>query len=341
MAPFAGAPALIAGGHAALPPAVPVPARSPALERRSGGSGGSGFPDYFVYIGMAMAIVSSTLNGVSFVLQKKGILDVEVKMLREGREVKHGHVEYLKSWVWWTGTACMVFAEVTNLVAYSFAPSVLVAPMGSMSVFVTAILSTYFLKEQLSFEAKVGVFLTVIGSIVVVLQSPNSENPVYTIGMFWNYMARWWAILWAILCLIALGVISLYLGPRYGKKNVLVYITAAAIGGSWLVQLAGAVGASVIYSFSHWETDNAFRNWSLYVLVLVIAVLAVYQVLTTNRALADHGAGIVMPIFYVMFTTATMITFAFLYAGASTIPGVQVATLIMGFLVISCGVAIL
>lgn len=53
-----------------------------------------------------MAIISSTLNGISFVLQKKGILDVEVKMLREGKEVKEGHVQYLKSFVWWSGTGC-------------------------------------------------------------------------------------------------------------------------------------------------------------------------------------------------------------------------------------------
>lgn len=66
----------------------------------------SGFPGYYVYIGMGMAVVSSALNGVSFVLQKKGILDVEVKMLREGKEVKQGHVGYLKSVVWWTGTLC-------------------------------------------------------------------------------------------------------------------------------------------------------------------------------------------------------------------------------------------
>lgn len=135
-------------------------------------------------------------------------------------------------------------------------------------------------------------------------------------------------------------------GVRFGltsslQLTVLVYVTAAALGGSWLVQLAGSVGASIIYSFSHWDTENAFRTWGLYVLVLVSAVLAVYQVLTTNRALTDHGAGIVMPIFYVFFTTATMITYAFLFAGASSIPGIQVATLVMGFLVISCGVAIL
>lgn len=122
---------------------------------------------------------------------------------------------------------------------------------------------------------------------------------------------------------------------------VLIYIAAASIGGSWLVQIAGSVGASVIYSLTHFDTYNVFTSWSLYVCIVVIGVLAVYQVLTTNRALADHGAGIVMPIFFVFFTTATMITFAVLFAGSPSVPGVQVATLVVGFLVISCGVAIL
>jgi drug/metabolite transporter (DMT)-like permease len=45
----------------------------------------------------------------------------------------------------------MVVGEVCNFVAYSFAPAILVTPLGALSVVVCAILSTFFLKETLTF----------------------------------------------------------------------------------------------------------------------------------------------------------------------------------------------
>lgn len=115
----------------------------------------SGFPSWFIYLGMALAVISSTLNGLSFVLQKKGILAAELSLMKQNKTVKRGNKAYLKNAIWWSGTGCMILAELSNLVAYSFAPSVLVAPMGSCSVFVTAVLSVWMLGERLSFEVPV------------------------------------------------------------------------------------------------------------------------------------------------------------------------------------------
>jgi len=310
------------------------------MQTRSGGATVD-VPDYFVYVGLGLAIISAILNGMAFVFNKFGIKQTEDAMIEQGITPAPGHHEYLKNKVWWGGMVCMIVGEILNFVAYSFAPSVLVAPMGSASVLVTALLSSVILKERLSFDAGVGVALCVLGSIVVVLQSPESQIPVQTIPQFWTFIGRPVTIAYIVVCFLVILVLIFWAGPRYGDKNPLVYISVAALGGSFLVQVAGAVGASIVYSISNWTTDNQFLQWSLYVLVVFIAFMAVFQVNFTNKALRFFSAGIVMPMFYVCFTTATLITFLFLFSGTQAMPAVQAVTLTVAFLVIVCGVALL
>jgi hypothetical protein len=38
--------------------------------------------------------------------------------------------------MWWAGTTTMVFGEIANFLAYSYAPAILVTPLGAVSVLV-------------------------------------------------------------------------------------------------------------------------------------------------------------------------------------------------------------
>jgi magnesium transporter len=44
----------------------------------------------------------------------------------------------------------VVLGEIANFLAYSFAPAILVTPLGAVSVLVGAVLSHIFLKERFS-----------------------------------------------------------------------------------------------------------------------------------------------------------------------------------------------
>ena len=43
---------------------------------------------------------------------------------------------YLRNYKWWIGMVCMIFGEAANFAAYSFAPALLVTPLGAGSVLV-------------------------------------------------------------------------------------------------------------------------------------------------------------------------------------------------------------
>ncbi|CAB4017702.1 Magnesium transporter NIPA2, partial [Paramuricea clavata] len=70
----------------------------------------------------------------------------------------------------------MVFGEIANFTAYAFAPAVLVTPLGALSVLVSAILASYFLREDLNIHGKIGCFLSLVGSVVLVIHAPQEES---------------------------------------------------------------------------------------------------------------------------------------------------------------------
>lgn len=77
----------------------------------------------FPVVGVAIAVVSSFINGSTFVLQKKGIL----------RARKSGG-SYLTDCVWWCGTIAMIIGQIGNFLAYNVAPAVVVTPLGALGV---------------------------------------------------------------------------------------------------------------------------------------------------------------------------------------------------------------
>jgi drug/metabolite transporter (DMT)-like permease len=67
----------------------------------------------------------------------------------------------------------VVLGEAANFLAYSFAPAILVTPLGAVSVLVGAVLSHFFLNERLGKDGIIGCSLCILGSLGVILHSPE------------------------------------------------------------------------------------------------------------------------------------------------------------------------
>lgn len=70
--------------------------------------------------------------------------------------------------------------------ALQFAPPVLVAPLGALSVIVGAVLAAFFLKETLGKIGIAGCSLCLVGSVVIVLHAPE-DKPLNTIDDVLRY----------------------------------------------------------------------------------------------------------------------------------------------------------
>lgn len=208
---------------------------SVASSTASAGSSTASRPPVYHVVGIILAVCSGVFIGISFVLKKTGLLKANVKYHEEAGD-GYG---YLKNAWWWSGMTLMIIGEICNFVAYAFVDAILVTPLGALSVVITTILSAIFLKERLSFVGKVGCFNCIIGSVVIVLNSP-AQSSAANIQEMQNYVISPGFLTYAGVIVVGCAFIALWAGPRYGKKSMLVYLSICSlIGGLSVVATQG------------------------------------------------------------------------------------------------------
>ncbi|KAJ3381753.1 hypothetical protein HDU80_001707 [Chytriomyces hyalinus] len=295
----------------------------------------TGEPHWYKAVGITLAMLSGLFIGCSFIFKKKGLIDT--KSLHG--ELGDGHA-YLNSRMWWSGLILMALGEVFNFVAYAFSPAILVTPLGAISVVVSAILSSIFLDEQLNYSGKIGCAQCIIGAILIVIHAPES-NSSNTIPEFFGYVGSPGFIFYAVCVGCVVYYLVYHVAPVEGEKNPLVYIAICSLVGSFLVLSCQGFGSSIAYTFGHWEEDNQFLEWPIYPLILFIIYTVMIQIHFLNKALNKFSTAIVTPVYYVTFTTSTLVSSAVLFRGFTVDSTQHGVTLVMGFVVIVGGVALL
>ena len=289
-------------------------------------------PPVYKAIGLSLAIASGLFIGTSFVLKKKGLLKANVKYNEEAGE-GYG---YLKNAFWWTGMTLMIVGEICNFVAYAFVDAILVTPLGALSVVVTTILSAIFLKERLSIVGKVGCFLCIIGSVIIVMNAPE-QSAVADIQEMKHFVIAPGFLSYAGVIIAGCAFIALWVGPRYGKKTMLVYLSICSLIGGLSVVATQGLGSAIVAQAGG---KPQFNQWFLYVLLVFVITTLVTEIIFLNKALNLFNAALVTPTYYVFFTSATIVTSAILFQGFKG-TAVTIVTVIMGFLVICSGVVLL
>jgi drug/metabolite transporter (DMT)-like permease len=251
-----------------------------------------------------------------------------------GGRAGSGGFAYLKEWLWWTGMITMITGEIANFSAYAFAPAVLVTPLGALSVIVSAFLSSILLEERLNLHGKIGSFLCLLGSTVIVINAPD-EQEVNTMQEIQQRTENPVFLTYAVIAIMVSAVLIYYYAPRYGKSNLLVYIAICSLIGSLSVTFCKGLGVAIKQTFSG---DNQVGNWLTWLFVFGVAVCVVTQMNYLNKALDIFNTSMVTPIYYVMFTTFTIIASAIFFKEWQDLHPKQVLGLICGFGTIITGV---
>ncbi|KAI8812110.1 magnesium transporter, partial [Cladochytrium replicatum] len=292
-------------------------------------------PGWHRPLGVGLALLSSVFVGTSFIFKKKGL----VQMQALGHKPGEGHA-YLTSGMWWAGMILMSLGEILNVVAYAFSPAILITPLGALSVRFFAVLSSFFLDERLSISAKIGCAQCLLGSIIIVLNA-SGENPVDTLANFYSQVFHTAFITYTIVVGVIVLLLIYWVAPVYGHRTPAIYITICSLFGSYLVLSTQGVGAAIVHSFANWETDNQFKQWSLYPLIIMIAITVCFQLHFLNKALNIFSTAVVTPVYYVFFSTATLISTAVLFRGFPVDTMLAGVYVVVGFLIICGGVILL
>ncbi|KAI3374026.1 hypothetical protein L3Q82_022582 [Scortum barcoo] len=270
---------------------------------------------YNPWLGLTLALLSSFLIGGSVILKKKALL----------RLATTGHTRAVGA-----GEAC-------NFAAYMFAPATLVTPLGALSVLISAVLSSHLLGEVLNVVGKLGCFLCVLGSILLVIHAPQ-EQEVTSLKDMTNKLLEPGFLVYMSLVLLLCAVLVLYFSPRVGHSNILVYIGICSLLGAFTVSsvkgLAIAIN-TVFYDIS------VLANPLTWILLLTLIVSIVTQVNYLNKSLDTFNTLLVYPIYYVLFTTVVLSTSIILFQEWRSMAAVDVVTTLGAFLVIVVGVSML
>ncbi|SCV01783.1 LANO_0F13520g1_1 [Lachancea nothofagi CBS 11611] len=284
------------------------------------------------YIGLVLAITSSLAIGSSFILTKMGL-----NAASEQNNFEGAGYEYLKNPIWWGGMATMAIGEVANFAAYTFAPAIMVTPLGALSVIIGAILAAVFLKEELGTLGKLGCTVCLLGSVIIILHAP-SDKDIQTVDEILGYALQPAFLCYALLVAVFTVFMITRVVPTYGTKNPIVYISICSTVGSISVMSIKAFGIALKLTLSG---NNQFTHLSTYFFITVVVVCIMTQMNYFNKALDQFDTSIVNPLYYVTFTTATLVASFILYRNFDQSDHKDSVSLVCGFLIIFTGVYLL
>ncbi|KAF9915574.1 hypothetical protein FBU30_001884, partial [Linnemannia zychae] len=200
-----------------------------------------------------------------------------------------------------------------------------------------AILASFFLHDKLGIVGKVGCALCLIGSVVIVLHAPE-DKPIESVDEILNYALQPAFMMYSLFVLCFSTFMIYKVVPKWGNKSPIVNISICSLVGSITVMASKGFGIALKLTFAG---SNQLTHPSTYVFALLVGVCIVVQMNYFNKALDIFSTNVVMPIYYVMFTTATITASVILFQGFNTTSTVNVVSLFCGFGTIFSGVLLL
>jgi drug/metabolite transporter (DMT)-like permease len=172
----------------------------------------------------------------------------------------------------------MIVGEICNVVAYAFTDAIIVTSLGALTVVIATILSAIFLKERLSLIGKVSCFLCIVGSIVIVMNAPHTGS-VKDIQTMQSYVIHPLFLSYTGVVLVGSAITALWAGPKWGNKNMLVYISVCSwVGGLSVVSIQG-LGAAVVA----WAGGKPqYKEWFMWVLLVFVIITLLVEIVYLN-----------------------------------------------------------
>ncbi|XP_010910706.3 probable magnesium transporter NIPA6 isoform X2 [Elaeis guineensis] len=283
--------------------------------------------------GLILAVASSAFIGASFIFKKKGLKRAGAAGARAGV----GGYGYLLEPLWWVGMITMIVGEISNFVAYMFAPAVLVTPLGALSIIVSAVLAHFILKEKLQRMGVLGCVLCIAGSTVIVLHAPEEKTPS-SVEQIWDLATQPAFLLYAASVAAVSLVLMLHCSPRYGQTNIMVYLGICSTIGSLTVMSIKAIGIAIKLTIEGINQAGYFQTW---VFTMVAITCIIIQLIYLNKALDTFNTAVVSPIYYAMFTTLTIFASAIMFKDWSGQSASKIASEICGIITVLSGTTVL
>ncbi|XP_022957533.1 probable magnesium transporter NIPA4 isoform X1 [Cucurbita moschata] len=283
--------------------------------------------------GLVLALSSSFFIGGSFIVKKKGLKKAGASGISAGA----GGFTYLYEPLWWLGMITMIVGEIANFVAYAFAPALLVTPLGALSIIISAVLAHIILREKLHIFGVLGCVLCVVGSTAIVLHAPQ-EREIESVTELWQMAMEPAFLLYATLVITCAIILIFHFIPQYGQTHIMVYIGVCSLLGSLSVMGVKALGIAMKLTLSGVNQLVYPQTW---IFAIIVATFLLTQLNYLNKALDTFNTAVVSPIYYVMFTSLTILASVIMFKDWDRQSPTQVITELCGFVTILSGTFLL
>ncbi|KDO83933.1 hypothetical protein CISIN_1g027613mg [Citrus sinensis] len=126
--------------------------------------------------------------------------------------------------------------------------------------------------------------------------------------------------------------------PEYGQTHVMVYIGVCSLVGSLSVMSVKALGIALKLTF---EGMNQLIYPQTWIFTMIVLVCVITQMNYLNKALDTFNTAVVSPIYYVMFTSLTILASVIMFKDWDRQNPTQIVTEICGFVTILSGTFLL
>ncbi|WVZ04656.1 hypothetical protein V8G54_018002 [Vigna mungo] len=271
--------------------------------------------------------------GSSFIVKKMGL----IKAASNGKRAATGGHSYLFEPFWWLGMISMIGGEIANFAAYAFAPAILVTPLGALSIIFSSVLAHFILKERLHIFGVLGCALCMVGSTTIVLHAPH-EKDIHSVKEVWELATEPGFLVYICVVAVAVCVLIFRFVKSHGQKNMMVYIGICSLIGSITVMGVKAVGIALKLTF---EGMNQFIFFETWLFTVVVIGCCLTQINYLNKALDTFNTAVVSPVYYVMFTSFTIVASVIMFKEWAKQDASQIATELCGFVTILSGTFLL
>ncbi|OJT08303.1 hypothetical protein TRAPUB_842 [Trametes pubescens] len=218
-----------------------------------------------------------------------------------------------------------------------------------------AILASFLLDEELGHLGRVGCSLCLLGSLIIVLHAPPDKD-VQTVDEILNYARQPGFMMYCFTVLVFSLVMIYAVVPKYGRTNPAVYISICSLVGSISVMAIKGFGVAVKLTLAG---HNQFSHPSTYVFGVTVVGCILVQMNYFNKALDTFSTNVyvpltpkrmrppltcttrVNPMYYVGFSTATIVASVILFQGFNTTDPANSISLLAGFITTFLGVHLL
>ncbi|XP_052475148.1 NIPA-like protein 2 isoform X2 [Carassius gibelio] len=266
-----------------------------------------------VYIvGICIAVCGNFLISISLNIQK----------YTHVRQSQRGMKPYYTSRLWWCGILLMGLGELGNFAAYGFAPASLIAPLGCVSVIVSAVISVVFLKETLRASDILGGALALTGTYFLVTFAPHS-SPHVTANMVERSLVSWTFLIY--FC--------------RNMKHIVIMMILVALLASVTVISVKAVSGMITETIrgSHLQLTYPI----FYIMFIIMVTSCAFQIKFLNQAMKMFDATEIVPINYVFFTASAIVAGILFYEEFYGLSLIYIIMFVIGCLLAFTGVFLL